>query len=194
MMASGSCRGTTVSRRQVVDVTKCNACHDLGRQGISLHGASRTGEPQVCVVCHTQDTTDINRRPVDPTMSVDGKREEAVDFKSMIHRIHAGSDGDGIVVYGFGGTPHDFTNVDFIGNLMNCETCHFPATYGAQDVWENALATTIDTGADAADPSDDLNISPTAAVCSTCHDSDRARSHMLEQGASFSALDADILE
>ena len=140
------------------------------------------------------DTTDINRRPADATTALDGKREESVDFKRMIHQIHTGADGEGVVVYGYGGTAHDFSHVGFIGNRRNCETCHFPDTYGAQDAWENALATTIDTGADADDPSDDLNISSTAAVCSSCHDGARAKNHMLEQGASFSALDSDILE
>jgi OmcA/MtrC family decaheme c-type cytochrome len=187
-------RGSTIPRRTVVNVDLCNQCHDSGRQGISLHGHNRTSEPQVCVVCHTPNSTDINRRPADPNDTIDGKREEAIDFKRMIHQIHSGSElQDGIVVWGFGfpGTEHDFRQIDFIGDLKNCETCHYQDTYNAEDAWA-ALPTTIDTGADASDPDDDLNISSVAAVCSACHDDDVAKGHMLEQGASFIALDADI--
>jgi hypothetical protein len=38
-----------------------------------------------------------------------------------------------------------------------------------------------------------LNISPTAAVCSSCHDDTVATDHMKLNGASFKALDDDIL-
>jgi hypothetical protein len=54
------------------------------------------------------------------------------------------------------------------------------------------LGTTINTGADLADPMDDLNISPTASVCSSCHDDAIAKDHMIRNGASFIALDEDI--
>lgn len=180
----------TVSRRQIVDVTKCNQCHDSGGVGISLHGGNRTGEPQLCVICHNPDATDINRRPV--SGAIDGKDEETIDFKRMIHMIHTGEDlDDGLVIYGYGATAHDFSNVAFIGNTKNCETCHLVGTYSAVAA-RDALATTIDTGDEVDDPSDDLNISATASVCSGCHNDAVARGHMLEQGASFKALDEDI--
>jgi OmcA/MtrC family decaheme c-type cytochrome len=181
----------TVPRRVVVDVARCNVCHDAGGAGISLHGNNRTSEPQVCVVCHNPDATDIARRPA-PGTAIDGKDEEMIDFKRMVHMIHTGAElEDGLVIYGFGGTAHDFSHVEFIGNRMNCETCHLPGTYSANAA-HNTLATTIDTGADIEDPSDDLNISSTASVCSGCHNDAVAEGHMIEQGASFSALDEDI--
>jgi OmcA/MtrC family decaheme c-type cytochrome len=189
----GGGRAMAVARRSVVDGDKCNECHDAAGQGISLHGNNRTGEMQVCAVCHNANNTDINRRPADPTMAADGKKEETVDFKRMIHQIHSGAElNDSIVIYGFGGSVNDFGHVEFIGNRQNCETCHMPNTYGAIDA-EDTLPTTIDTGADLADPDDDLNISPTAAVCSSCHDSVAAKDHMKLHGASFQALDDDIL-
>jgi OmcA/MtrC family decaheme c-type cytochrome len=185
-------RAMTMARRAVVDNAKCNQCHDGAGQGISIHGNNRTGEVQVCAVCHNANNTDINRRPADPMDALDGKREEAIDFKRMIHQIHSGAElENGIVLYGFGNVAHDFGTVEFIGNRQNCETCHIPGTYAAEDA-ADALPSTIDTGADAADPDDDLNISSTAAVCSSCHDGDAARDHMVLHGASFSALDADI--
>jgi len=186
-------RSTTVARRDIVDIAKCNACHDASGQGISLHGNNRTGEMQVCVVCHNPDATDIEVRPADPADAVDGKREETIDFKRMIHQIHAGAElENGVVIYGFMGSVNDFSHVGFIGNLANCESCHLPGTYGTEAAYDT-FATTIDTGDDEEDPSDDLNISQTASVCSSCHDGTRALDHMKLNGASFHALDDDIL-
>jgi OmcA/MtrC family decaheme c-type cytochrome len=185
-------RGVTEPRRQIVDIDKCDACHDTDGAGLSLHGNNRADEPQVCVLCHNPDATDIRQRPADPAMSLDGKREVPIDFKRMIHQIHAGADlEDGLVVYGFGGNPHDYREVEFIGNNQNCLTCHLPGTYGAENAWE-ALATTENTGLEVTDPEDDLNISQTTSVCSSCHDTVRATNHILLNGGSFIALDQDI--
>ncbi len=180
-----------VPRRQVIDVARCDTCHDAAGNGLSLHGNNRTGE-DLCTICHNANATDINRRPAPPAMTVDGQREESIDFKRMIHRIHAGADlQDGIVVYGFGASPNDYSHVQFIGNLRNCEACHLPGTYSTEDTM-NGLPTTIDTGADRTASADDLNISQTASVCSSCHDGTAATDHMKLNGASFHALDADI--
>lgn len=187
-------RSTTIPRRDVVDVNLCNQCHDSAGQGISLHGNNRTGEIQVCATCHNANNTDIARRPAPPAMTADGKKEETIDLKHMIHRIHRGAElENGIVLYGFSG-PVDFSHVEFIGNSMNCETCHIAGSdvYGLEQAWLT-LPTTIDTGADRADPDDDLNISPTASVCASCHDDAVATDHMKLHGASFKALDEDVL-
>jgi len=185
-------RSTAEPRRTVVDSTLCNECHDSGRAGLTFHGTNRVSEIGVCVVCHNPDATDINQRPADPSTTPDGKREEAIDFKRMIHQIHAGSSlQDGLVVYGFGGNPHEYDSVNFIGNLENCETCHVTDSYSTEDA-RAASPSTIDTGADVAIPEDDLNISSTAAACSSCHDDTTATDHMKLYGASFEALDSDI--
>lgn len=186
-------REDTLPRREVVDIAKCNLCHDSGGAGLAFHGNNRTSEDQVCVLCHNPDATDIRRRPADPMSTPDGKREESIDFKRMIHGIHAGSDlENGLVVYGFGNSAHDYSGVDFIGNNANCLTCHLPGTYGV-DAAVETLGSTVDTGADVTIAEDDLNISPVAAVCSSCHDDAVAVNHMILGGASFIALDEDIL-
>jgi len=185
-------REPVTPRRQVVDMALCNTCHDTAGAGLALHGNNRVNEMQACVVCHNNDTTDIGRRPEDPEMSIDGKREESVDIKRMVHQIHTGKGlQNGYVAYGFGGTPHDYSFVDFIGNTRNCLTCHEPGTYSTEAAWLT-LASTIDTGEELADPSDDLNISQISAVCSSCHDDDRAVHHMVLNGASFMAVDGQI--
>lgn len=180
-------------RRAVIDIDKCNACHDAGGAGISLHGENRTSELQVCVLCHNPNATDIRRRPADPGTTPDGKREESIDMKRMVHRIHMGGDlEEPIVVYGFNNSVHDYAGVNFIGNIMNCLTCHLPGTYGADDAWRT-LPSTVDTGLEVTDPDDDLNISPVTAVCSSCHDTQLAKNHMVAFGGTFGSLDSEIL-
>ncbi len=127
-------RAPVSARREIIDIDKCNACHDLGGAGLSFHGANRTGEMQVCVLCHNPNATDIRQRPADPGDTTDGKREEAIDMKLMIHQIHMGGDlEEPVVIYGFGGNEHDYAGVNFIGNNMNCLTCHRTGTYSTAD-------------------------------------------------------------
>jgi len=185
-------RGPGGSRRHVVDVNLCNNCHDSGGAGLTAHGTNRTNEINHCATCHNPDATDIDVRPADPADAVDGKKEEVIDFKRMIHQIHAGAElQNGIVLYGFRGSVNDFSNVEFIGNLGNCLTCHEEGTYST-DKARVTLPSTVDTGMDLDDPLDDLNISQTSAACSSCHDDDIAKNHMLLNGASFMALDENI--
>ncbi|OGA19600.1 MAG: hypothetical protein A3I63_06565 [Betaproteobacteria bacterium RIFCSPLOWO2_02_FULL_66_14] len=188
--------GTAVARRQVVDIAKCNVCHDV----VSLHGANRNDESQVCAVCHNPNATDKGRRT---GIGVDGKTEEAVDFKTMIHAIHAGQSSNGgfrekgIVVYGFGGSVNDFGKVVFPGKLNNCTACHAGTSYQLTGLWDlptasGVLGTTTNTGASATDAADNLRISPAAAVCSSCHDGAVAKLHMEANGAIFSATQATL--
>jgi OmcA/MtrC family decaheme c-type cytochrome len=139
---------TPKPRRQVVDVpTKCDRCHDV----LNVHGNNRNNNGQLCVLCHNPSNTDVAQRPKDagtglPLISqVDGKTEESIDFKRLIHGIHAASktnfDGTqahgfrekGLVIYGFGGSVNDFSHVRFPGVLSKCETCHLPDTYTLAD-------------------------------------------------------------
>jgi len=212
---------TPVARRQVVDIAKCDKCHDQ----VSLHGDSRTNEPGLCVVCHNPNATDVTKRPKtvagipDPSLTLDNKKEEAIDFKRLIHGVHAAAKTDytgaaangfrnkGMVVWGYGNSQNDFSKVRFPGILNDCLTCHLAGTYELTGKWEvpttsGVLGSTIDTAPSAVDAAtlatglatnvDDLNITPTAAVCSACHDSDVAKSHMTLNGALFAATQATI--
>jgi OmcA/MtrC family decaheme c-type cytochrome len=187
----------------VVDVpTKCNNCHDL----LSFHGGNRNNNSQVCVLCHNAKNTDIVRRAGLPGgIGSDGKTEESIDFKRLIHAIHAGEAGEhgfrekGIVVYGYGNNEHDYSHLRFPGILSDCHTCHLddPDTMTLEDRsgegganWEEPaqngiLGSIIDTGPNSALRSDDLGISPTAAVCSSCHDGAVAKEHMTALGGAL---------
>ncbi|MFZ0469608.1 MAG: OmcA/MtrC family decaheme c-type cytochrome [Thiogranum sp.] len=212
---------TPQPRRQVVDVpTKCDRCHDV----LNVHGSNRNNNGQLCVLCHNPSNTDVSQRPKDGTTGlplvspVDGKQEESIDFKRLIHGIHAASasnfDGTdahgfrtkGLVIYGFGGSANDFSDVRFPGVLSKCETCHLPDTYTLADRsadgggnWElpamngikgstvnsfqNALADGSDFDAQLIDQSDDWKYSPIASVCTACHDGTLEQQHMLNNGA-----------
>jgi OmcA/MtrC family decaheme c-type cytochrome len=197
--------GSVVARRIVVDIAKCNVCHNV----LSLHGNNRTDEPGVCAVCHNPNATDANQRPKSATGvltgGVDGKLEESIDFKTMIHGIHAGQADKGgfrtkgITIYGFGGGVNDFSNVVFPGKLNDCTACHTGTSYQLTGIWDaptanGILGNTISTGASASNAADNLRITPIAAVCSSCHDSAVAKLHMQDtfNAANFSATQATI--
>ncbi len=197
---------TPQARRTVVDVeATCNNCHGQ----LTMHGANRTDEAQVCVICHNPNATDINRRPADfldpATPTADGLKEASIDFKLMIHSIHAAGKREGpYAAWGYGNNEHVYSSaeVQFPTLLNKCTTCHVDDSYELP-LGSDVLATTVDTAPAAAikadmteaellDPADDLNISPTAAVCSACHDSDGARFHMTLNGAAFGVLQDNV--
>lgn len=168
-----------VARRQAVDLARCQNCH----QKLSVHANNRNDNIDACVVCHNANATDINARPAPPT--ADGKAEESVDFKWMIHKIHAAD----IVIYEFGSIVNDFTQVAYPQRLSNCTACHTANGFYPVDD-SQVLATTISTGLDHSTPLDDVNITANSAACSSCHTDNVARSHMSGQGGSFDACQA----
>jgi len=213
-----------VPRRVAVDLeTKCDKCHDQ----LSLHGNNRAENAQLCVLCHNPRNTDVGQRPKtgnvpDPTLAVDGKREESIDLRRLIHAIHAAQKDDpatpaieghgfrekGIVIYGYGGKANDFGHIRFPGILNDCTTCHNTGTYELTGKLEmptqnGYLASTIESvptatdlatyNTEIADQANDLTISPTAAVCSACHDNALAQVHMEDVGgAQFGVLQSTI--
>jgi OmcA/MtrC family decaheme c-type cytochrome len=180
-----------VDRRAVVDIGKCNDCHNV----LSLHGANRTGNTELCSTCHNPNATDISRRVAGSAcVTAAGADDQTLDMKRMIHAIHAsGEDGSGRVgdpftVCGFSGAIT--FDVGYPGRLMNCEGCHLADTYYPVDP-ARVLATTMDAGADRSTLVDDVAISPNAAVCSSCHTSSLAADHMRQNGGDFAAGKTD---
>ena len=196
--------GSVTARRLVVDVAKCDVCHAV----LSLHGNNRTEEPGVCAVCHNPNATDAAQRPTAAgvlTGGVDGKLEESIDFKTMIHAIHAGQASKGgfrttgIVIYGFGGSVNDFSSVVFPGKLNDCSACHAGTSYQLTGIWASPtangiLSNTTSTAASTTDATDNLRTTPIASVCSSCHDGADVKTHMQDpfNGGIFSATQAAI--
>ena len=190
--------GAAVARRQVVDITKCMVCHDNRQHGetivprLSLHGANRNEETGVCVMCHNPNQTDAAYRT--------SGAEESVDFKRMIHGIHAGGmRKNPLIIIGRNGSVNDFSHVRFPTSLRNCLNCHVEVNQ--RGTFELPMSTTLGSaistlsvlnnplpGQVDIDPSNDLRISPTAATCSGCHDDSETRRHMTQMGASFGVV------
>ncbi|WP_206483683.1 OmcA/MtrC family decaheme c-type cytochrome [Thalassotalea sp. G2M2-11] len=175
-----------VARRQIVAIEKCQACH----VNLSMHGANRNDNTELCVMCHNPSATDISKR--NPP-SADGLKERSIDFKRLIHSIHASEMRTSpFIVYGFGGSEHNFSHVTYPGKLNNCETCHINNSYQLP-LAVTVQGSTIDTGASLTDREDDLKITPTAAVCSSCHDDYLSKAHMEQNGgASFATSQSAI--
>lgn len=170
-----------VPRRNAVAIEKCDECH----KQLSLHGNNRTDQPEVCAVCHNPNATDIPVRVAGTECdTVLGLDDETIDMKYMVHAIHAGNTG----ICGFRSSAHPYFDVVYPGRLNNCEGCHEPGGYYPVDPGE-ILGTTVDSN-DPTTPVDDRVISPNSAVCSSCHTSDLAREHMVQNGGDFNATKA----
>lgn len=104
---------TAVTRRVVVDKTKCDSCHKNigGANGLSIHGGSRSN-PQYCVMCHNVNLTAL---------------AESLQFKYLIHSIHMGNERTTPAIF-----PGNINTADigYPGNQANCLKCHTStATY-----------------------------------------------------------------
>ncbi len=131
--------GAAARPRNEVELAKCNACHGE----LALHGGSRK-EIAYCQECHHQNATDVARRPADQGPPA------SIELGPMVHGIHAGHMREnGLVIYGFGNSRHDFGHVAFPGALNDCGACH--------------------TGSGWTDPS--------TKMCTSCHDSSDAKAH-----------------
>ncbi len=209
-------------RRPIVDISKCHQCHDGNRHGdtvvprLSLHGNNRTENLGLCVVCHNANQTDVPYRYLTSGTTADPRisgPEVPIDFKVMVHSIHAGGFRESpYVVVGFNSSVNDFSDVRFPRALRDCTSCHIDA--GGKGTFElplgsTVLGTTVKTNSVYqvplstpvapsyrsinVNPFDDVKISPIAAVCSSCHDKREVKSHMIRTGgASFATTQAAI--
>ena len=185
--ATGNAANAT--RRAVVDINKCNACH----HNLSLHGNNRTGDITTCTICHNTEATDGSRRPnfaTPGTLGADGKLEEGIDFKYMIHKIHGTALGTGITVYGFGGSVNDFADVTYPQVPSNCQACHVAGGYQAPQLAANG--TSVFAGADRASGTDNLRTTKYAATCGACHGTPTHQSHIEQMGGTTGVTQSQI--
>jgi OmcA/MtrC family decaheme c-type cytochrome len=151
--------GKTEPRRQIVKLDGCNSCHGE----LKVHGGQRDNT-EYCVLCHTPFETDAARRPADKMPP------ETVNFKMLIHRIHAGEKQTrDVTVYGFGGAPFNINHILFPGDARNCVKCHIE---GSQQLplAENLQPTVT--------PRDLLNpMPPETSACLACHTTRAAAVH-----------------
>lgn len=155
------------ARRKVVDIQRCDNCHnrlsmtDAGHAG--LHAAPAEN-PQLCAGCHGPGL---------------GFSSVSADFRVLVHGLHASAMRE---------TPYrkyDTDRLQYPGNLANCKNCHLPGTY--------TLPLPVDS-APLKDAGVDQYSTATASACAACHDSSGDKSHMVtDGGALFNAarVDAD---
>ena len=154
-------------RRQVVELAKCNECHN----SLSIHGSLRN-QIEYCVECHNPNEDDIPFRPADQMPT------ESIDFRTMIHRIHTGAElSREYTIIGFMGTPHNYNEVHYPGLRQRCDACH---VNDSQQVPLGQDRLPVQ------DPRGFLNpVGPETIACISCHDNLPAASHAL---ANTSAL------
>jgi OmcA/MtrC family decaheme c-type cytochrome len=188
-----------VARREVVSIAKCDACHRV----LTLHGQNRTDDIQLCTGCHNPNASDIGQHVASsgssgyPLCAAEGtsgaNAEQPIDFKVFIHEIHASGATDssgnprypsGVTVCSFGARPTTF-DVAYPGNLEDCDACHVNSSYYPVD--DSKVQGTTVVSNDRTTLTDDVVISPNAAVCSSCHTSATAQQHMIQNGANFDA-------
>jgi OmcA/MtrC family decaheme c-type cytochrome len=145
-------------RRTVVDIAKCNKCHDR----LQLHGNNRN-QVEACILCH-------NPAGVYPAT---GATSQSIDMRIMIHKIHTGEELEGEYTI----ANANFNEILYPGDRRNCLACHvgtsytlpLPATNAAvmtpQDLWNPTL--------------------PASASCLSCHDSVESAVHAYTNTATF---------
>jgi OmcA/MtrC family decaheme c-type cytochrome len=104
--------GAVTITRNIVDNDTCNACHDV----LEFHGGPRT-DVTYCVTCHNPSSIDGD--------TVDEAWQGMIDMKVMIHKIHYGHNlANGYAIVGYGGSVHDYSEIEFPQDVRNCSTCH----------------------------------------------------------------------
>jgi OmcA/MtrC family decaheme c-type cytochrome len=159
-----------VARRAVVDINKCNVCHDR----LALHGGQRFVTDE-CVACHNPNATDGAQRPADKGFP------ESISFQRLIHRIHSGENlTHDYTVYGFGGSVHNFNDVRFPGDTRDCQKCHVGTSFMPPLPLTNLPVQTPPPPQEWYTPQQS-----TAAACLGCHDTEEAAAHAYVMTAPF---------
>ena len=149
-----------VDRRVVVDDAQCENCHS----NLSLHGSNRHSAGDYCQTCHMPSATDAVVRPEDTGPP------QSIDFRYMVHKIHRGADlVNGYFVYGYRSSSHDYSEIEYVGDLRNCEACHVDGSY---QLPLNLDLEPVATPRDYWTP-----MLPETAACLSCHDGPSTAAH-----------------
>jgi hypothetical protein len=156
------------ARDMIVDDATCENCHS----NLTLHGTNRHDANGYCQTCHRPDATDAVVVP--PGAGPD----QSIHFKYMVHKIHRGADLErGYLVYGYRSSLHDYSHVEYPGDLRNCQACHNEGTYNLP-----LPAGRLDTVA----PQDFWSpMQPVSASCLSCHDGSEAAAHAANNTSDF---------
>jgi len=149
----------------------CLDCHDE----IRFHGGTRAGF-DTCLICH--GSSGGEDRPQYVAANAPATTGTGIDFRQMLHKIHAGAElanASSYTVVGFGlGYPNNFGTLTYEevhfpaqpAGVLDCSKCH-----GDSDAWAMP--------ADRDHPTDsEVPVRVWRNSCSSCHDSSAALAHM----------------
>ncbi|BCR06777.1 c-type cytochrome [Desulfuromonas versatilis] len=174
---------TNTARRQVVNMDRCNACHEW----LGFHGSqARNNNPDYCVACHNAEITNSGRGTAngvtygefsnnlkDMVHAIHGAEKRTLPFDFVRGNISATTGGQGV---------HLFGEVDFLGRAADCSACHDPGTFLPEAVPANAIWSTLQAAPTTAVtnfvPEANLRMAPISSACFACHDSAAAENHM----------------
>ena len=176
-------------RTAIVAIAKCDTCHRV----LTLHGENRTNDINLCASCHNPNATDAVMHTAASGPCAVGTPDNPIDFKVMIHRIHASGDSyaygtSGVTICSFGGNATTFKVLypsSSNASLGNCAACHNSGTYYPVDPTV-VQGTTIHAN-NRQILTDDVVVSPNSAACSACHTDTTAMNHMTQNGGNFAA-------
>jgi OmcA/MtrC family decaheme c-type cytochrome len=151
-------------RREVVDTEKCNSCHNRLANVDGGHQGFHAAPGDNVQVCIACHGSNL------------GFFGETADFRYLIHAVHASE-------FRENEYRPKIDDVLFPGDLADCQTCHKANTHQLP----LAFNTPITTGTSG------LFTSPTATVCSSCHDSDIAKAHMESAGGAQFSVDKQLI-
>jgi OmcA/MtrC family decaheme c-type cytochrome len=164
-----------VNRRQVVSNATCNGCHTT----LTAHGGFRNNV-EYCIVCHNPNTTDAAMR----TASL--MPAQTVDFRTMIHKIHTGTNlTTDYTVMGHGSSVNNFNGIGYVGDARDCVKCHMANTY---QLPLPSTTLSVQTPRDWLKPT----TQPMTASCVACHTDKSAAAHAAINTSSVLGESCDV--
>lgn len=88
-----------VARRNIVDIAKCNSCHE---GSMYQHGGNRVDSIDLCEMCHNPAANEQNNRVnmgLTEQETYDNLAGQTYDLRVMVHRIHSAGERDKPLVY-----------------------------------------------------------------------------------------------
>jgi hypothetical protein len=157
----------------IASADNCTSCHN----DITFHGGSRRGFDS-CLLCH--GTAGAEDRPRYVAANAPATTGASVSFRTMLHKIHAGSSLTNAATYtivGFGGgaypdnyAANTYSEVVFPAEpsgVANCNTCHGDSN----TAWHEPAGRDHPTA-------QILPVRTWRAACGSCHDRSPATAHI----------------